>query len=115
VNHIHSEQQRNLQAALFHGDPLDLPDFFHPFDVEKAPHLACLDLGSHIGAGHLPGGDITRRRQIQLSQLLLQGHFLHQVADKTVHLRIAGGSTPVPAGYRQQQGGHDNKRFSHPL
>jgi hypothetical protein len=43
MNHVHTEEQRNLQAAFFHGYALYLFYFGNRLDIEKSAHFSFLD------------------------------------------------------------------------
>ncbi len=74
VDHIHADDQRNLHAALLHGNALHLSDFFERPDVEESADFPFPDLLGNAGTLGLTGGNVTRGRQVQLPQLFFQSH-----------------------------------------
>ena len=85
MNHIHAKDQRDAQAALFDGHLLQLADVLDTLHVEESSHLSGLDLVHDIAADGSSGDDVARDRQVELTQLLLQGHLRHELVDKLVH------------------------------
>ena len=58
------------------------------FAFEEASYLAGLYFFGNAGRRCLPGGNIACTRQIQLADLFIQRHLLHQVADVSIHFGI---------------------------
>ena len=90
MNHVHTEEQRNAQAALLYGNLLHFADFVHTFKVEQTAHLTFLDFFSHVAALSRAGHDFARYGEVELAEFLLKGHLRHQIVDKLVHLSLVG-------------------------
>lgn len=84
--HVHTEEQWNVQAALFYGNLLYFFDFLNTFQVEESTYFATLDFACHVAAFCLAGNDISCNRKVQLTEFFFQRHFVHQVIDEGVHL-----------------------------
>ena len=85
VDHIHAEDQRNPQTALLDGDALHVADLLHPLDIEQTAHLAAADLLGDVAALGLTRGDVARTGQVELADLLFEGHAAHQRVDILLH------------------------------
>ncbi len=88
MNHVHTENQGDAQAALFDGHLLQLTDALDTLHVEQSAHLTGLNLVHDISADGRTSDDVARDGQVELSEFLLQGHLRHEVVDKAVHLRV---------------------------
>ena len=95
VNHIHAEQQGDAQTGIFHGKFLYVADAVHAFQVEQAAYKALLNQFGHIAALGLPGDNLARHRQVQLTDFFFHGHLAHQFRNERVH--VAGGTSRLLA------------------
>lgn len=48
--HVHTEEQWDVQAALFYGNLLYFFDFLNTFQVEESAYFATLDFACHVAA-----------------------------------------------------------------
>jgi hypothetical protein len=88
MDDVHAEKQRDLQAALFDGDPLYFFDFCLGFYIEETAYFSGRDLLCDIGAAGLAGGDIACAGEVELAELFIEGHFGHEGGDKSLHFVI---------------------------
>ena len=92
MNHVHTEQQGDSQAAVLYGQSLYFADVLHPFQVEQTADFAVADFTGNVAALGLSGDDVSRYRQVELTDFLVQCHFAHQLRNELVHvLRSALG------------------------
>ena len=114
VNHIHAENQWDAQPALLDGHFLQLADVLDTLHVEESAHFSGLDLVHDIAADRCTGDDVARNGQVELTQLLLQGHLRHEVVHKLVHACVvhALGQTDAQCTMHNAQG---EESFHHEL
>ena len=105
VNYIHAENERDVQAALLHGDALHLLDFIHSLEVEQSAHLSGLDFAGDVAALGRAGDDFAGDGQVELPNFLLQGHLAHQVINKLVHFGLVHGI--CAEGSKHQKGRYE--------
>ncbi len=86
MDHVHTEDQRNTQAAFLYSQLLYIPDALYPFEVEETAHLSAGDLSGDVAALRLSGDDLSGNGQIELPDLLFQRHPAHQVVDEAIHI-----------------------------
>ena len=65
---------------------LGLAYFIGTCNTEYTAHLALPDLIVDVGADNRTGYGAAGGDEIQLANLLVYGHFSHQVVDKGIHL-----------------------------
>ena len=90
VYYVHTEDHRYAKTRGIHGNLLEAAYLSSPFHVEKAADLAVFDTVFDIETYTFTGSDGTGDWQVELADLLLEGHPAHKGRDETVHLRIAG-------------------------
>lgn len=92
MNHVHTEQQGDAQAAVLYGKFLHFADVLHAFQVEQTSDFTVADFTGNVAALGLSGDDVSRYRQVELTDFLVQRHFAHQLRNEFIHLlRIALG------------------------
>ena len=92
VDHVHAEDERNAQPALFDGYALHFADLLHALDVEQSADFAAPDGSCDVARLGLSRGDVAGAGQVELSDLLFEGHAAQQAVDEAVHFRL------VPCG-----------------
>ena len=62
------------------------------FQVEQTSDFTVADFTGNVAALGLSGDDVSRYRQVELTDFLVQRHFAHQLRNEFIHLlRIALG------------------------
>ena len=85
---VRSDYQRNLQPGFFYSQPLQVINLFNPFHIEEATYFLFANHIAKLGIHHRACHQIATGRKVQLSQLLTNSHFTHQIRYKTIHFRI---------------------------
>ena len=85
---VRSDYQRNLQLGFFYSQPLQVINLFNPFHIEEATYFLFANHIAKLGIHHRACHQIATGRKVQLSQLLTNSHFTHQIRYKTIHFRI---------------------------
>ena len=100
---LYEKMKRKYPNTVFlDGDALHVADLLHSLDVEQTAHGAAADLLGDVAALGLSGGDVARGGQIELADLLFEGHAAHQRVDIPLH-RIVGR----PSGGRSRAAERD--------
>ena len=85
---VRPDYQGNFQSGFFHCQPLQVIDFFDCFYIEKATDLFFANHITKLTIHHRACHQVATGRKVQLSQLLTDRHFTHQVCDKAIHLYL---------------------------
>ena len=67
MNHVHTEQQGDAQAAVLYGKFLHFADVLHAFQVEQTSDFTVADFTGNVAALGLSGDDVSRYRQVELT------------------------------------------------
>ena len=95
---IKAHQEGNPQTRFFHRNALDLSHIRGSGEVEQTAHLTATDALGHIAAARLAGHYVPGDRQVQLTDLFVQGHTPHKIVHERVHPGL-----PAAADQRQRE------------
>ena len=103
VYHVEPHQQGDAQTAPLHGHLLYGAYLVLARLVEDGAQVAVHHQRAHLGVHRTAGGDVARRLQVQLPNLLAKRHLLHQRADEAVHLLVRRRPQAKRAAQQGQQ------------
>ena len=85
MDDIHTEDKRYAQSRFFNRHFLDFQNVIYPFQIENSTQAPLTNSFTNRTILRDTRLDITRWQEIQLSYLLLNGHFTHELTHELIH------------------------------